>query len=195
MNINYSELDDENIEDIGYFDENGFQETPIPAYNLVKKEPIGNIKTQKQNSFQRQRFIPEPSKKQSISYDDILKSMNMYVKDGKLHLIDKNPVSQQQQYKPQIPHQNNKHIDNNMYNKYFNTQIPHKTEEKQYSAPPLTIQQKREIFLKKQFEIAQQRERISQIKSKKLLFSANNINIASNTPQQDLNKLFRFIGR
>lgn len=158
----------------------------------------------------------EPTKNQ-VSYDDILNSMNMVLINGRLHFVpsNKSNIQQNQQYN-QIQNINNKnnHNQNNqnynhnqndfnnknnktnnnsyIYNKYFKN---FQEEEVQNDVPqePLTPEEiKRNIIINRLKQI-EQRKRIEQIKSKKLLFDTSNINIShQNNNPPNLNKLFRF---
>jgi hypothetical protein len=57
-------------------------------------------------------------------------------------------------------------------------------------AVPLTPEQRKQQAIKDYLERIAARKRIEQIKSRKLLFNTNNINVAPNNG--NLNKLFRF---
>jgi hypothetical protein len=160
-------------------------------------------------------YIEEPpknmkqtiSKKPKISYDDILSSLNLKVNNGKLEYIQAKPShpgdhlktcyrkqesqqsrqSQQSQFQPPpIQQGQNSYI----YNKYFKDYRDPVQEplEPIYLSPQ---EYKRQIIL----EIIrrnQERKRIAQIKSKKLLFAQNNPTPpVYSAPNNDLNKLFR----
>ena len=89
-----------------------FEQIPeniISTKNDIIREPT----ISKQNAK-----IAMPSQKSKISYEDILSKMGMFVSDGKLHLVDKNSVSfQEEQNQEQVINQ----IPQNSYihNKYF----------------------------------------------------------------------------
>ena len=145
---------------------------------------------QQQQQPVRQEFPPRHPPKNQISYDDILQSMNMRVKDGKLEMIQ--PVPQQANYAPQVPYQEqNSYI----YNKYFQDYAKQQNRQQQIPSRPLTPQERRALIIKRQIEIENQRRRISQIKSKKLLFSTDNINISYGRQPRDMNRLFKFVGK
>lgn len=82
-------LENMNLEDIDNLDYDAME--PIPTNNdndLYTKHlvlPIKQIIRQKTPSMTFQT----PVKQKKISYDDILASMNLYVKDGALHKINK----------------------------------------------------------------------------------------------------------
>ena len=152
--------------------------------------PLAPYSRQQQQPPVRQQLPPRHPPKNQISYDDILQSMNMRVKDGKLEMIQ--PVPQQANYAPQVPYQEqNSYI----YNKYFQDYTKQQNHQQQMPSRPLTPQERRALIIKRQIEIENQRRRISQIKSKKLLFSTNNINISYGRQPRDMNRLFKFVGK
>jgi len=129
-------------------------------------------------SKQNAKIIKEqiPSQKQKISYEDILSKMGMFVSDGKLHLVNKNAVSVEQQVETNIPQ------NNYIYNKYFKNDLQ---QQKEIIAPKTQEEYKKRL-LENYIEIL----RIKQIKSKKLIMPTSNINIA--TGNSNLNKFFSF---
>lgn len=164
-------------------------------------------------------------KKQSISYDDILNSMNMVTINGRLHFIPANKIqnnqnniepkmtsTKQTNYINDNKFQNNNRQPNNktindqqtninqnsfIYNKYFKNYQQEK-ETVYNDIPKITLtpdEIKKRLILHRLKQI-QERKRIEQIKSKKLLFDTSNIHISnqSNNPP-NLNKLFRFSDR
>lgn len=156
--------------------------------------------------------------KKRISYDDILSSMNTVVINGKLEFINKDKLNnivennnpyqnapikkrvtfnepRQQQYQQQPMQQVNK--SSYIYNKFF----------KDYKDPnqnqyldleeqrPLTKKELINQIIINRIKEVNERNRISQIKSTKLLFNNNNrhdIVINSTQNRQPLNSLFRF---
>jgi hypothetical protein len=150
-------------------------------------------------------------KKPSVSYDDILNSMNMVSINGRLHFIPTSklqntqnnintkttPLSKQTNYINNIHQQINNNQNSYIYNKYFqnnkNEQEPFQNDIPTVSLTPDEIKRRLIIHRLKQI---QERKRIEQIKSKKLLFDTSNIHISnqSNNPP-NLNKLFRFSDR
>lgn len=146
----------------------------------------------------------QKNKKNGITYDDILSSLNLKVNNGKLEYIQPSPSLQpsptncnnslktcykkqqiQEHQQPNNPYQNNY-----IYNKYFKDyKYPNIQEEPIYVTPE---EYKKRLVL----EMIRRREeqiRISQIKTKKLLFAQkNNTPPQVSTPNHDLNKLFRF---
>jgi hypothetical protein len=156
--------------------------------------------------------------KKRISYDDILSSMNTVVINGKLEFINKDKLNnivennnpyqnapikkrvtfnepRQQQYQQQPMQQVNK--SSYIYNKFF----------KDYKDPnqnqyldleeqrPLTKKELINQIIINRIKEVNERNRIAQIKSTKLLFNNNNrhdIVINSTQTRQPLNSLFRF---
>jgi hypothetical protein len=116
------------------------------------------------------------SQNPKISYEDILSKMGMFVSDGKLHLVNKNAVSVEQQVETNIPQ------NNYIYNKYFKNDLQ---QQKEIIAPKTQEEYKKRL-LENYIEIL----RIKQIKSKKLIMPTSNINIA--TGNSNLNKFFSF---
>jgi hypothetical protein len=149
---------------------------------------------------------PNPYKKPKVTYDDILTSLNLKVNNGKLEYIQKPVASHYDSFKtcykkdPQFQTQTQtqtqqptSQVQNSyIYNKYF----------KDYKDPQLQ-QQEEPVYLtrdeyKKRIILElvrqkQERKRISEIKSKKLLFARNNPSFSSGTYiSPNLNKLFMF---
>lgn len=135
-------------------------------------------------------YIPPP--KPSISYEDILSKMGMFVLDGKLHLIDKkntlpleNQEGSKKLYQPQINNTSNIIPDQNsyIYNKYFKDEI----KPEHVIRKPKTLQEYKRMVLEDYIK----RQQIKQMKSKKLIMPTSNINISGGDPR-NLNKLFSF---
>lgn len=151
-----------------------------------------------------------PPQVQKISYEDILSKMGMFVSDGKLHLIDRNSMSQQKQKEilsiqqqfitnneqgenSGIP-QNNSGIPLNtppppnsyIYNKYFKDDIT----PEHIIRKPRNLHEYRRMLLDDYIH----RQRVKQIKSTKLIMPTNNIHF-SNRTSNNLNKLFNFSKR
>jgi hypothetical protein len=159
-------------------------------------------------------------KKKKISYDDILSSMNTVVIDGKLEFIRKDRVQnnldrvqnnldnqqqQQQQQKRvtfnQLPSQpnNQPQINKNsyIYNKYFKDYKEPNVAQNEPPRRPLTRNELIKQIIINKAKAINERNRIAEIKSTKLLFNNNNkTNIVINsTPIHNpngMNHLFRF---
>jgi hypothetical protein len=137
-----------------------------------------------------------PPQKPKISYEDILSKLGMLVSNGKLHLIDRNTLtpqqqqilnsqSQQSQYQQSMDDTNipqNSYI----YNKYFKDDVK----------PQNNLRRPRSLHEYKMMLVDDyiQRHRIKQMKSTKLVMPTSNINIAKGH-SGNLNKLFDFSKR
>ena len=163
MNVNFSEIDD--LDNQPQFDVNYWETSTT------------NTQTQK---------------KKKINYDDILNSLNLVVnKNGVLQYMtttgnqesenQEQPQNQQQnQYqqqqrqnikgKPLEPQVKNSHI----YNKYFKDYKDPNAEYIEEVKVPQTIQEYNQMVLEERIKRIQERNRIAQIKSTKLLFESNN---------------------
>lgn len=107
----------------------------------------------------------EKNKKNKISYDDLLSNMGFKLNNGKLELYNKK-INQEQQI-------NNVKIE-------------------QQQAQPMTKEQYKRLLKLQYIQKLKERERINNIKSKKLLFS-NPLSINNmNKSIIDSNKLFNF---
>jgi hypothetical protein len=161
MNLNFTEIDDLGNND--NFDVNG--------YKTNNYWETSNVKAQ------------EPKKKK-INYNDILNSLNLVVnKSGVLQYIsttdnqepyydEKQPYNQQQQPKgkPLEPQVKNSHI----YNKYFKDYKDPNVEYIEEVKVPQTIEEYNRMLLEDRIKRIQERNRVAQIKSTKLLFESNN---------------------
>jgi len=129
---------------------------------------------------------PNPStnpKTPKVSYDDILSSLNMVVNNGVLQFAK--PTKQIQQ-KKQVTISNNGKQDNYITNKYFKDYNDVEEEPK----IPLTKEEYRQMLIQDYINRQQAQRRISQIKSRKLLFDTQHINIAPTQMPRDMNRLF-----
>jgi hypothetical protein len=161
MNINFTEIDD--LVNNDNFDVNGYQTNnywETSNVNVNVKDP----------------------KKKKINYNDILNSLNLVVnKSGVLQYIsttDSVEQHQQQQYshqeqpkgKPLEPQVKNSHI----YNKYFKDYKDPNVEYVQEVKVPQTVEEYNRMLLEDRIKRIQERNRIAQIKSTKLMFESNN---------------------
>ena len=145
------------------------------------------------------KTIDTPQKKK-VSYDDILSSLNMVVSNGVLQFA--NPVQSNQSNQSNQSKQSNQvpkkqvtirepNSSNYITNKYFKDyKEPGVIEE---PSKPMTKEEYRQMLIQDYIKRQEAQRRIAQIKSKKLLFHTNNINIAQNPNQmpRDMNKLFK----
>jgi len=181
MELNITELDN--------FDNSSFEQIPennFPAKKNVTFDKPMHQTIPKQNAIMKRpkQINPRPQ----ISYEDILSKMGMFVADGKLHLLD--DKKQKHEFKQQIqshnqPHNQPQNYPQNsyIYNKYFKDELqPQDTIRK-----PRTKQEYTRMLL---LDILQ-KQRINQIKSKKLIMPTININMAEYQPN-NMNKLFHF---
>jgi hypothetical protein len=166
MNLNFTEIND--LGDNDNFDVNG--------YKTNNYWETSNVKAQ------------EPKKKK-INYNDILNSLNLVVnKSGVLQYMtttdnqepyydEKQQYSQQQQQhqqpikgKPLDPQVKNSHI----YNKYFKDYKDPNAEYVEEVKVPQTVEEYNRMLLEDRIKRIQERNRVAQIKSTKLLFESNN---------------------
>jgi hypothetical protein len=141
-----------------------------------------------------------PEQKPKISYEDILSKMGMLVSDGKLHLVDRNTLTpqqqqllnsqsqqyQSQQYQPQSMDNTNIPKNSYIYNKYFKDEVK----------PQNNVRKARSLHEYKMMLVDDylEKQRIKQIKSTKLVMPTSNINMAAGN-SGNLNKLFGFSKR
>ena len=102
-------------------------------------------------------LIIEEKKAQPISYEGILKNMNLKVVDGKLSQDE--PIKKNVYFYPQ---ENNKNIHSN-YSTTKNNIAPQ-------AQPPRQLFTHKQKYIKYLFNKINQKKRISQIKSKKMYF-------------------------
>ena len=220
MELNITELDNLLGDDYDY--DYDYQQEPIqssfekiPENNVpikvVKKgvtfkdqiSPLHQALPRENSKFVRPK-IPNPQPK--ISYEDILSKMNMFVSDGKLHLMDNNPkgyqqisqkqqeqvqrqqpIQQRQQQQQQANIPANIPANSYIYNKYFKDDFkPEPTVIK-----PKTLAEYKQLLILDLLEKQRQRQRIRQIKSTKLIMPTSNINF-SGGQTGNLDKLFNF---
>ena len=172
----------EEVEDIGYFDEhNKFYKT-----NAINKIPF------------HEKSVP---KKKKISYDDLLSSMGMKIVNGKLELYNKNLIGRPPPPTRPTPknyedyrYQQNRKYPNNQNQQNINQQNINQQNINQQiqNIHPMTEQQyKKHLqleYLKNQYE----RQRVNQIKSKKILFT-NPTALVNIKSYNNLNKMFQFV--
>jgi hypothetical protein len=176
MNINFSEIDDLGNND--NFDVNGYQTNnywETSNVNVNVKDP----------------------KKKKINYNDILNSLNLVVnKSGVLQYIsttDSAEQHQQQQYsqqqqpkgKPLDPQVKNSQI----YNKYFKDYKDPNVEYIEEVKVPQTVEEYNRMILEDRIKRIQERNRIAQIKSTKLMFESNNTQINTGNIRVSKNNL------
>ena len=215
LNINELEYDAQNV--FGFDQEpiqSSFEDIPENKdvkIKVVKKgvhfeEPVRPINQAIPRENAKLVRPKMPNKKPQISYEDIMSKMGMFVADGKLQLMDNNPQVyqqiknqqqqyqqqqyqqqqyQQQQYQQSQP-QSNIPQNSYIYNKYFKEEIKPENEVRR----PMTAQEYKRMVLNNFME----RQRVKEMKSRKLLMPTNNINISAGN-SANLNKLFNFSKR
>ena len=210
MDLNITEidnLDDEDVEDVGFIDGNG-NFTPAPA--PTSRVPIPRITTMAyKNRGSLAPPVPEPQPARKVTYDDILSSLNMKVVDGKLQIVrnvvaenvrSNNfiPQQQQQQQRQQtkfVPMQPQQQFHPNQSNQSKRFQSMHQPLQQQemQPAPILTKEQYRQVQIANYMREVQRIQHIRNAKSTKLKFS--NINVSPvMTSSNNLNKLFPLKG-
>ena len=156
MNINFSEIDD--LDNQHQFDVNYW-------------ETSSNTQTQKNKK---------------INYDDILNSLNLVVnKNGVLQYMTTNGNQEPEQKQHQQQQQQQQPIkgkplepqvkNSQIYNKYFKDYKDPNAEYVQEVKVPQTIEEYNRMVLEENIKRIQERKRIAQIKSTKMLFESNNI--------------------
>jgi hypothetical protein len=147
-------------------------DTTINTNNNIQ-EPIKNM---------REQYIYKIPK---LSYDDILSSLNLKVNNGKLEYLRATPRpgdSLRTCYRKQELQEQQQQLYQNNHD-YYSQEQPIPISKEEYK--------KRVIleFIRRD----QERKRIAQIKSKKLLFAQNNQSAPSYAVPTNINKLFRLL--
>jgi hypothetical protein len=146
-------------------------------------------------------------KKKELNYDDILAGMNLCVKDGKLHSLDKSEGvgseepdyrRQFEQYKQQFGNGGVGYGGGVGDSGFENSAVPDKNTmtPEQYKIMMMRRQQlyKRAVWMENLKREAQRR-RIQMVKSKKMLFSSGNIFQQNMNAYNGNNKLFGLMGK
>ena len=143
-------------------------------------------------------------KKPKVSYDDILSSLNMVVNNGVLQFAKPTQQPEKQQAQPQKksvtirepvrqPQHQQQGQNNYITNKYFKDYKDKSQGASEDPLVPLTKEEYRQMLIQDYINRQQAQRRISQIKSRRLLFDTQHINIAPSQNQmpRDMNKLFK----
>ena len=158
INCNYKmELNEnDDTEDIGFVDEknNFISNTKQKQSKLNEKKRNGQIQTLKPSTITQ----PTTTQKKKISYDDLLSNMGMKLINGKLELYNTT----------QSPYQNQQQ---QIYHQHEQQQQPYHQHEQQPQQSSMTKQQYKKYLALQYLKQQHERNRIGQIKSKKLLFS------------------------
>ncbi len=183
MNISYTEID--NL-DNNKFDINNYNQNPYFDGSIINQKVPSILKKNNNSKVENQK-----PKKKSISYSDILSSMNTVVIDGKLQFVKKDgyfdyPEEEELPKEPAKKFVNiNEPINPNMknsyiYNKYFkNYKEPSELSEE--AKLPKTKKELIKQMIINRINNHNERIRISQVKTTKLLYN-NNIPSYSPTP-------------
>jgi hypothetical protein len=226
MDLSFDEIDDLfdkdfNDEDFGidseYFDNEEYIddeiEKPVEVKPLeVKPQVKPQMKPQVKSILKPQikqdvkpilkpqlnQVKPEVKERQNMSYDDILKSMNVTLVNGKLVLSkgthnnveqikEENTTKRVQFSQEPIPQEVK---NSSIYNKYFKTynSIQPTVEVRR----PQTIQEYRQMLLEDKIKRIQAKRRIDMIKPKTLLFSRDSNPVINMRQPTNLNKIFNF---
>lgn len=212
VTFEYEGENDDDVEDVETFDNNS-NFSPQPEEENVKynnpnvgrfqtinrQRPVAPVQTRVNApidaSVVAQRPPAQPIKKKQISYDDILGSMSMRVgPDGKLQMHSQKLAEaniqnqQQQQYLPRQQQQQQQQ----QWQQQQQQQQWQQEEQQQQPRQPLTKQQYQRLVALDMIRRQQEYQRLSQIKSTKLMFPNPNVRIAT-APNNgaDLNRLFR----
>ena len=174
MNINFTEVDD--LANNDNFDVNGYQTN---------------------NYWETANNQTQAPKKKKINYDDILNSLNLVVnKNGVLQYMSVNPNGENTQQQNQQPYNQQPYnqqqpqtktiakgkplepqVKNSfIYNKYFKDYKDPNAEVVEEVKVPQTIEEYNRMVLEERIKRIQERNRIAQIKSTKMLFENNNHN-------------------
>ena len=185
------------IEDIGYVDENN-----IFHKNII--QPSNKPSNKLSNNPSNKPIISPPPQLQrkKISYDDLLSNMGIQLVNGKLELYNKNLIGQKS-YPSKNPFKNandyyykmNRTNQNNIVQREpFQQQCQQQQQQQCQQQQPLSKEQYKKYLQFQYFKQQKERERINQIKSKKIQFNNPNAScqIRSNAPNL---KLFRFVGQ
>ena len=197
MELTFSEIDNHEIN----INPTKYWETQQPIQSIVKKQ---ESIVKKQEPIKQEVSIEQKSKKKKVSFDDILSNMNLVVNQkGSLQFItptqeylqpsqeQQNHQYQQQGKQEQIaPVVKHSYI----YNKYFKDY-----QDASPSAPEIRVPKTKEeyyqMLIDDKLKQIEERKRISQIKSTKMLFTSNvnglNINpsLTNNNIQSSKNGL------
>jgi len=221
MNLSFTEIDNlnfndelEDVEDVGAFDDRGTftpaapkQQTPVALGSRVPQPRITTMAHKNRGSLAQNITTPAP---RTVTYDDILSSLNMRVVDGKLQIVRNQaaenirtnnfvqpanqPINQtkkiiqpqqQPRQNPQQARQNQQPLQNPMFNS-----VP-----TQQNVPIMTKEQYKQMVAANYLKALQEQQRIRNMKSTKLMFSNSNVEVASQTGGNGLNRLFRINGK
>jgi len=201
MEIKFTEIDDLNLESNNYIN--------VKKYNQNNDTDLKNINTGynsekywEQNTVNNSNNTLE-TKKKKVTFDDILLSMNLVVnQNGVLQYMvprNSNNINEQNNYKVQNEQTQNQIVNNYkknivnptpldpqvknsfIYNKYFKNYKEENTSSIQELRKPKTLEEYNRMVLEDKIKRIQEKIRISNIKSTKLLFTnTGNIQASKN---------------
>lgn len=151
--------------------------------NFAELDDLGNQDQFNTNYWETGTTQTQETKKKKFSYDDILNSLNLVVnKSGVLQYISTTNVEKEQEQE-QAQSQSTKQIkmksldpqvkNSHIYNKYFKDYKDPGAEYVQEVKVPQTIEEYNRMVLEENIRRIQERKRIAQIKSTKMLFESN----------------------
>ena len=193
------------IEDIGYVDENNiFHKNMFLPENksiLPLNKPIPPNKSISQNKPipPNKSISPQRPQRKKISYDDLLSNMGIQLIDGKLELYNKNLIGQNNHSSKNTfknaddyYYKMNRKNQNNIIHQQPFQQQPF--QQQPFQQQPLSKEQYKQYLQFQYLKQQKERERINQIKSKKIQFTNPNAlcQLRGNAPNF---KLFRFVGQ
>jgi hypothetical protein len=176
-------------------------------FNEISDNNINNINNINNNYNNYWNNSNQKLKKNKITYDDILSSLNLVVNENGVlqYMTPKNNIDTVEHQK-NIPHQFPQSLQKEetikiskvepqlknsaIYNKYFKNykEEPSQAEE----VKPLTISEYNRMVLQNRIRKIQEQKRISQIKSKKMLFTSETNQVIKYTSPYNLNRLFKY---
>lgn len=141
---------------------------------------------QSNNYWETDQSYTQNQQKNKMSYDDILNSLNLVVNNGVLQYMTLNPsinIESTNNHKPSVdsqPQEKNSYI----FNKYFKDYRETNDTNIKEIRVPKTVEEYNKMILEDRIKYAQERNRIAQIKSTKMLYESNNGNTSNvmNTP-------------
>ena len=195
-------IDNEYFENEEYIDEKPI----INEKTIINEKPIVNVLKSTTNVLTCEKPITpilkstkNVKKTNTVSYDDILKSLNVTLINGKL-VLSKGNLNTVEQVKEEntskkVKFANEEPIpqevkNSAIYNKYFKTynSIQPTVEVRR----PKTIEEYKQMLLEDKIKRIQAKRRIDIIKPKTLLFSRDNSPVINMSQPTNLNKLFSF---
>ena len=190
-------IDSEYFENEEYIDE--IIEKPLVKSTTNVEKPITNVLKSTTNITPILKTTTNVKKSNTVSYDDILKSLNVTLVNGKLVLSKGTPNTvekvKEENTSKKVKFANQEPIpqevkNSAIYNKYFKTynSIQPTVEVRR----PKTVEEYKQMLLEDKIKRIQANRRIAMIKSKKLMFSRENSPVINMSQPTNLNKLFNF---